>query len=185
MGWFKKKPDPITDRARALSDEIASLEAQIKKLGAKAESHSPSASPVQSPPGSPAPRLRSTAIPHGGTASHPPQAHPSSTPTEPIFEEVDQQRLKSKIDTDSTPEHYNDLGVRKYDLAAFVRRVINHFRGPSTANPKLVNYLAAGSIQGLRPMRYEKRVARNRFLFVVGGLLAVLIGIFAIIRNHH
>ena len=31
-------------------------------------------------------------------------------------------------------------------------------------NPKLVNYLAAGSIQGLRPMRYEKRVARNRVL---------------------
>ena len=32
MAWFKKKPDPISDRARALNDEIAELEAQIKKL---------------------------------------------------------------------------------------------------------------------------------------------------------
>jgi hypothetical protein len=46
-----------------------------------------------------------------------------------------------------------------------------------------VNYLAAGSIQGLRPMRYEKRVARNRVLFIALVLLALLVGIFAII--HH
>jgi hypothetical protein len=52
-------------------------------------------------------------------------------------------------------------------------------------NPKLVNYLAAGSIQGLRPMRYEKRVARNRFLFIVLGVLALLVGLFvAIARNY-
>jgi len=45
----------------------------------------------------------------------------------------------------------------------------------------LISYLAAGSIQGLRPLRYEKRVARNRvfaltlvFLFVVWGLIALL-----------
>jgi len=183
MGWFKKKADPISDRARALSEEIAALEAQIKRLDAKLES-TPSPAPA-----APAPRLRSTAMPHGAaTTTHAPQPNPfapAAPPHEPIFEEVDQQRLKAKADTLSTPEHYNDLGVRKYDLAAFLRRIKNHFRGPSTANPKLVNYLAAGSIQGLRPMRYEKRVARNRFLFVVIGLLLVLIGIFAIIRGHH
>ena len=32
MGVFKKKTDPISERARALSDEIAALEAQIRKL---------------------------------------------------------------------------------------------------------------------------------------------------------
>ena len=178
MGWFNKKTDPISDRARALSEEIAALEAQIKRLDAKLE------------PGPPAPRLRSTAMPHGAattihTSQPQPQAASNPTPREPIFEEVDQNRLKAKAETVTTPEHYNDLGVRKYDLAAFLRRIKNHFRGPSTANPKLVNYLAAGSIQGLRPMRYEKRVARNRFLFVVIGLLLVLVGIFAVIRNHH
>jgi hypothetical protein len=42
----------------------------------------------------------------------------------------------------------------------------NHLRGTPTANPKLVSYLAAGSIKGLRPLRYEKRIARNRFIFL-------------------
>jgi hypothetical protein len=29
-----------------------------------------------------------------------------------------------------------------------------------------VSYLAVGSIKGLRPLRYEKRIARNRFIFL-------------------
>ena len=32
MGLFKKKADPLSERARALSSEIAALEAQIKQL---------------------------------------------------------------------------------------------------------------------------------------------------------
>ena len=59
----------------------------------------------------------------------------------------------------ATREHYNELGVRKYDLVATWQRVKNIFKTPPASNPKLVNYLAAGSIQGLRPLRYEKRVA--------------------------
>ena len=87
---------------------------------------------------------------------------------------------------DTVPrEHYNDLGIRKYDLAAFFRRIKNNVRGPSTMNPKLVNYLAAGSVQGLRPMRYEKRVARNRFLFIFAGVLALLIGLVVALAHNY
>lgn len=169
MGWFKKKADPITDRARALTEEIAALEEQIKRLDSK----------LQPLPPAPAPRLRSTALPHGASAPfHSPTPPEPPRPTEPIFEDVDQNRLKDKEEAAATREHFNDLGVRKYDLSAFFRRWKNNFRGPPTANPKLVNYLAAGSIQGLRPMRYEKRVARNRFLFVTIGILLLLFGAF-------
>ena len=94
------------------------------------------------------------------------------------------QPLTSQQET-SLPEHYNELGVRKYDLPAFLKRVKNHFRGPSKTNPKLVNYLAAGGVQGLRPIRYEQRVARNRFWFLVIGLLILLIGIFSVIFHNH
>src|ERR1700756_5078090 len=177
MGWFKKKTDPISDRSRALNEQIATLEAQIKQLDAQlAQNNS-------------GPRLRSTARPHGAAASaqptQPAPTPPPPAPSEPIFEEVDQNRLKDRDEPDSTPEHYNDLGVRKYDLAALIQRIKNHFRGPSTANPKLVNYLAAGSIQGLRPMRYEKRVARNRFLLFFILVLLVLIGLFSMFFRHH
>jgi cell division protein FtsB len=175
MGLFNKKTDPISERARALSDEIAALEAEIKKLAQKEQNGS-----------SHAPRLRSTAMPHGAsTQLHPHTPLPQPAVREPIFEDVDQKRLQAKTETVTTPEHFNELGVRKYDLAALIERIKNNLRGPSTANPKLVSYLAAGSIQGLRPMRYEKRVARNRVIFIALILLALLVGVFAIIRNHH
>lgn len=173
MAWFKKKPDPISDRARALNDEIAQLEAEIRRLGARTEQ-----APAQ-------PRLRPAAVPHGTDVPHA-LAPPGQTLAahEPIFEEVHQDRLKAREEASLTPDHYNDLGVRKYDLPALLRRVRSQFRGPSTTNPKLVNYLAAGGIQGLRPLRYEARVARNRFLFSVVVLLLTLVGILWVFLRH-
>ena len=176
MAWFKKKPDPISDRARALNEEIAALEAQIQQLAQEKER---------------APRLRTTAIPHGETIQRAAEVETkpeaggqraeTAAPHEPIFEEVDQDRLKARGEV-ATPDHYNELGVRKYDLPALLRRIRNHFRGPSTNNPKLVHYLAAGGVQGLRPLRYEKRVARNRFIFFVALLFFVLLGIWLATR---
>src|SRR5207253_9691909 len=119
-------------RERVLNDEIAELEAQIKRLDSRVQreqSH---------------PRLRSTALPHGETLSHPAApTGPASQPAvqEPIFEEVDLNPLKVQAESPATPEHFNELGIRKYDLPALVRRVRGHFKGPSTTNPRLVSYL--------------------------------------------
>ena len=176
MAWFRKKPDPISDRARALSDEIARLESQIQQLDAQVQRD-------QSQP-----RLRSTALPHGSTVSHAtsaPAAPLAPAPHEPIFEEVGQHLLEGHSEAGTTPEHFNELGVRKYDLPALLRRVREHFRGPSTSNPKLVSYLAAGGIQGLRPLRYEKRVARNRLITFVGILFLLLLGtLYVFLKGH-
>ena len=49
---------------------------------------------------------------------------------------------------------------------------------PISSNPRMVNFLAAGSIEGLRLLRYERRVARNRFLAFSALLVLVLIGLF-------
>jgi hypothetical protein len=167
MAWFAKKPDPISDRARALDDEIAKLESQIQDLD------------VQLQRDQAQPRLRSTALPRGTTLSHatPAPAPPTSPAAhEPIFEEVGPELLAERGEVATTPNHYNELGVRKYDLPALWRRIREHFRGPSTTNPRLVSYLAAGGIQGLRPLRYEKRVARNRFIFFVIILFLAMLG---------
>ena len=194
MGLFKKKPDPISERAKLLNNQIAALEAEIKKLADQKETPptapapAPVATPARSPfatatpPSAPArvqsqsqshPRLRSTAMPHGQTIP---------TPQEPIFEEVGQSRIQSASEP-STPAHFNELGVRKYDLAAAWQRLKNHFRGPVASNPKLVHYLSAGSIQGLRPLRYEKRVARNRFIVFAVFLVLALWGLIALILS--
>ena len=171
MAWFTKKPDPISDRARALDKEIARLESQIQDLDAQ----------VQRDQGQP--RLRSTALPRGASVTHAmpaPASPPSPAAHEPIFEEVGPELLAERGEAATTPEHYNELGVRKYDLLALFRRVREHFQGPSTTNPKLVSYLAAGGIQGLRPLRYEKRVARNRFIVFAVFLFVVLLGLLAV-----
>jgi hypothetical protein len=172
MAFSKKKPDLISDKARTLNDQIAALEAEIKKLDAQ----------LQRPP---EPRFRSTALPFGETIPRVPEKPaPPPAPSEPVFEEVSHAKLAPRADGEAT-ELFNELGVRKYDLPALWNRVRNHFRGPTTSNPRLVNYLAAGGVHGLRPLRYEKRVARNRFfaLFII--VVAALFGLFMIFWPKH
>lgn len=169
MGWRKKKADPIDDRAKALSEEIARLEGEIKKLDSALQR-----TPVAGKPRS------------DFYDSHPAESgqHPrSSRRTEVVFEQVDPHALKGG-DSSETEGHYNELGVRKYDLPALFRRIRNHFRGPTTTNPKLVSYLAAGGMQGLRPLRYEKRVARNRFVVLFIGLFLMLLGLIWFFMRH-
>jgi hypothetical protein len=167
MALFKKKADPLSERSRALNSEIAALEAQIKALDSK----------VHDPPTTP--RLRSTARPHGATLS----AAPAS-PREPVFEPVDHHRVKAQPEPETPAAHFNELGVRRLDWSGAWRRLKNHFHGPPANNPRLINYLAAGSIQGLRPMRYEKRVARNRVIGLIIILVVMLWGIAAFLWRH-
>ena len=162
MAVFKKKADPISQRSKQLNAQIEALESQIKHLSVRIE-HARSH-----------PRVRSTAVPQGPRVDNGPAAAPSG----PIFEQVRPNGVKSQPEVESTASHYNDLGVRKYDLFGAFKRMQSHFRAPATSNPRLVSYLAAGSIKGLRPLRYEKRIARNRFLLLTGVFLAVLWGIF-------
>jgi len=188
-----KATDPISDRARALNNQIAALESEIKRLDSQLQ-------------GATTPRLRSTALPHGPTiprkpaggddaraaaifaeaktafARHKPEPPPASPPgaREPVFEEV----KPLQPDNIAAPDQFNELGVRKYDLPALVARLRGWFNRPPPANPRLVTYLAAGGVQGLRPLRYEKRVARNRFIALVAVLLVILLVIFShFLRN--
>lgn len=169
MSWLKKKSDPITERAKALNSEIAALEAQIKKLDTQLQRGQPPA------------RMRSTALPHGDRLTHSPQTVTATPPPpvsrEPIFEDLENRDLKSPAPPVNTPEHYNDQGVRKVDLTTVVARMKQWFSSPTTTNPRLVSYLAAGGIQGLQPLRREKRVARNRLIAMAVFLCLILVGI--------
>lgn len=179
--WLKKKEDPLTERARQLNSRIAALEQEIQKL------HEQSGASIQDEPEEHAsgPFFRSSTRPSGSASITAESTAPAKRSEEPVFVEVDHARLKHRTEPETTPAHFNELGVRKYDLLAFGRRVRNHLRGPTTSNPKLVSYLAAGSIQGLRPLRYEKRVARNRFILLVAGLFLLLLGIVSIFMRNH
>jgi hypothetical protein len=159
---FKKNGDPISERSRELTAKIAELETRIRKLHEIIEPEH-------------RPRFRSTAYPQGALASA----------REPVFERVDQNQLKNIAEARSETGHWNEPAAPWYDPASLFGIVKKYFSGASAANPKLVNYLAAGNVQGLRPLRYEKRVARNRFLALTVVFVAVLFGIFYFLARRH
>jgi hypothetical protein len=165
-----KAVDPISDRARALNAQIAALESEIKKLDTQLQQTT-------------TPRLRSTALPHGATITRTREPAPPPQPvSEPVFEEVKPVRVD---DEKATPDQFNELGVRKYDLPAFLNRLRRQFSRPAASDSRLVTYLAAGGVRGLRPLRYEKRVARRRFIVLVVLFLVILVGIlYTFLRNH-
>lgn len=155
MAWFKREADPIEERARELQDELNRLQQQIKRLETRrAEPPIRPTTPENRPIGKPAPRRREL------------QAG------DPIFEEVIVQPTPAPTevaaDASASANLYNSTGLRKYDLPALLRRVRTAIFGGGEENRKLINYLAAGSIHGLRPLRKEKRVARNQALVAAG-----------------
>jgi cell division protein FtsB len=168
MGFFHKKPDPLAERSRQLAARIAELESRIEQLKRQEE-------PADTR------RFRSTAYPPGSPAAA--RHSPPPRGGEPVFEQVDQKPLKDTPETRATANHYNEWGARKFDLPELCERIKRFFRGPPAANPKLVAYLAAGNIQGLRPLRYEKRVARNRFIALALVLVIVLFGLFCFLAR--
>src|ERR1035441_1534661 len=130
MASAKKKVDPISDRSRALTDQIAALESEIQKLDTQLQRV-------------PTPKFRSTAIPHGATIAraHEPAPSPPPQPAhEPVFEKVNPLR---DTDETATPDQFNELGVRKYDLPAFFNRLRNHFLFQSSGNPRHLPYFPA------------------------------------------
>lgn len=158
MALFKKKADPISERAKSLNAEIAQLEAKIKALSdetARANT---------------GPRIRSTAVPGHAPA-------PAPALATPVFVEVQHKPALLPMVQSTEPLVYNHLGARKFNPGAAWRRLCSHFRGAGTTNPRLVNYLAAGSVHGLQPLRIEKRVARNRTLLLIAVLVAVIWGV--------
>jgi uncharacterized small protein (DUF1192 family) len=150
MGWFKKKSDPVAERARALNERIAALQAQIEQLSSQLQA-----------PGADAPPA-------------PPARRPAG---EPVFERLPGPALQQRPGGAGGPPPGAELGLGPAAPAGW-RGWWARLRGSlggGPANPRLINYLAAGGIQGLRPLRYERRIARNRLLFICGVVALILL----------
>jgi hypothetical protein len=162
MGLFGKKKDPLHARENSLNAEIASLEDQIDQLKGVLKKAAKGADPKAAvAPVKPATSGRKSGSPDGG----------------PVFEPVDQNRLHDTKVPNPFSKNKEPRSIHTEGSVSFWEKLTRFFRGPTSSNPKLVNYLAAGNIHGLRPLRYEKRIHRNRTLLWVGILLVALIGL--------
>ncbi len=200
MALFDSRPAiPLDAHEKALSEEIARLEKEIATL------KRPSAKPertAQFPPtirsaSAPEPSLRPESSPPEAVKSPKRVASSSSSvqplplpPSIPPGLKVQSPTLDlarsaptpaiGSVETPIDPR-FNELGVRKFDLGSWwrarVSRLRQHTMGPTSNNPHMIKYLATGSVQGLRPLRYERRVARNRLLALVATLVVVLYGL--------
>lgn len=167
MGLFRKKSDPLAQRAQSLNRRIAELEAEISRLNQNLEPPAAGNGPSR-----PAPPPK-TGTPRPKT----PQPNPTH---EPVFEEMPSRPLEAKP-TPTQGRESVELGLKRPLWSEWWRRLKRQFVDPPPANEKLVNYLAAGSIQGLRSLRYERRIARNRIIFVCVVLGLLLWGVLAVV----
>ena len=165
MGFFQKKNDPIKDREKNLATEIRQLESQIQQLQGVLQEAAKE------------PRVRQTAYPSHGAPPKPNAANEPANPQhDPVFEPVDQQRLQQAA-TNPFKDRHDAKELRREGSTPFWQKAARYFRGPTSSNPKLVSYLAAGNIQGLQPLRYERRVARNRLLLWIGIIIILIVGL--------
>lgn len=169
MGLFKKKADPISERSRALKEEIEALEAQIRQLSEQDSGGKPQMSSAATER---APALAPAARPV------------SSTPLPPAKNRVLKQISAADFKLEAEPVLGPDLDAAGAKTT-LLTRILDELRGKPTTNPKLVRFLAAGSIQGLRPLRYEKRIARNRLIGLCFILLLLIWGILAVVLKNN
>ncbi len=166
MALFQRQADPISERERALEREMRALEDQIAALSDEAKETEQ------------LPRVRSTVRPR-----QLPARNPFASGQEVVFEPVDNEVITDPEPLDVESAHYNENGVKKLDLVQVWSRLQGYLKRSPGSQSKFVNYLAAGSIQGIRPLRYERRIARNRFLVMFGVLVLVLFSVFTMLQG--
>lgn len=159
MGWFRKPKDPMAARQAELDREIQAIQRRISDLAAR---------PVPQPVPQPARARRwpdAASIPASDLSAQPtpaplPAPAPFSVPT---------QRVAAASGPGAPADRFNLVEAWQ----RWVHRLGFQPRRPSG----LVHLMAAGSVHGLRPLRYERKIARRRFLLSLGLLLLILYGI--------
>lgn len=152
MAWFSKNSDPLDACARDLERELATLEFEI----AEADEEDTG------------PHYRSTVYPGQDLSG-----------TELILEDYDQSSLKTP--PSHIQEDLDGLSSKPTGFRERFKRLKQAVGAAPVSNPKLVELLSTGNIIGLQPLRYERRIARNRFFFMFFLLLLVLTGLATVL----
>ncbi|MBI5683681.1 MAG: hypothetical protein HZC54_01240 [Verrucomicrobia bacterium] len=170
MAWFGKRQSTLDRRLREIDKQLEDLDAQVRRL---------QRSPARNSPFKPAHTVYpSNRQPPAGTA--PPVASPATPPDAPppdhgnvSFGAPRQRELWPR----PAHEEPSEPPIRGWKM--WLRSFFQTRQRP--ADPKLVSYLSTGSFKTVRPLRYERRMSRYRFVFsfalLVGTLLVVILAL--------
>jgi len=159
MGWFTRPKDPMSARQAELDREIQAIQRRISDLSARPL---PQARPKPSAPPSVRPAPQNLATPGSWQNFESSAARPTPAPA-PVS--VAGPRTGPAVPAD------------RFNLVEVWQRWMQRLGGQPRRPSGLVNLMAAGSVHGLRPLRYERKIARRRFLLSLGLLLLLLYGI--------
>lgn len=151
MGILRKKTnDPINERLKQLNAEIASLDAQIRELKEKATKPA-----TQPEPG-----------------SHDAGVFQKQYDSIPFVD--NKKKIIAREEPQTTPDHYNEFGVKKFDLLARLNQLSTNQQSKTCDEKKiLAQRLIASNLDGMPILRRERRIRRNRLI-----LYSCIIAIF-------
>jgi vacuolar-type H+-ATPase subunit I/STV1 len=151
MAIFRKKNnDPISERLKQLNAEIANIDARIKEL-----------KEFKSKPTSLS------------------QTKQTNTLEEHLTIIDEKPEIKPKEEVQLTPEHFNEFGVKKFDLLGKLTKQTQ----PQDLDEKkiLTRKLIASSLQGPPTLRRERRIKRNRLILYTIIIALFLYGFIALL----
>ncbi len=202
MAWFKKKKSPIDQRLEELDRQMAELEALARRQQQEAAraaqaQPAPDASRPSQPPAAnrsagpaappPKPRFRTTVTPKGVAPIHGIEPHEvdffARKDKAVDFSLEAEERAASK--PSSEPEKTELPSPTQNQIHDFIDWVLRRGVQPKEPHPKerLASYLTTGSFQRLKPLRYERRVARTRFAILALIVVVVLILLYKFITR--
>lgn len=164
MALFGKRQNALDRRLREIDKELDHLEAQVRRL-----KHAPARGAAA--------KAASTVYPenHPQAAAPAPAAPAPPGPGRVSFGTPRQRELWSRH-TQEEEVHPPGGGGRPWWQSFFPER-------PRPADPKLVSYLSTGSFKTMRPLRYERRMARYRFGFSTALLVGAVLALMFALKN--
>ena len=154
MSWSRQPNHPVNRRLREVRKELEELDSEIQRLQSQVES---------APPPQPAPPESTEPPPQPGVRSQ----HGLSSREMDFFEP--QEKKFIRIEPGHEPNEYDDPASSS---------AVTHISprvAPDQGKARLAFYVRP-AVQTLKPLRYERRVARNRVIawIVIVSLLVFL-----------
>jgi hypothetical protein len=184
MSWFSNRHDPLGKEERKLRSQIAEVERQIsqlekaKKKVEQGETPPSTSNPFEDPVSLLRKRKRLFSNPEDVEKYRISGSHKDAEEPDASDGADGESSLAYSGQTNSSTPPLRSPVRQKDELSSSLNQLVRASRidpnAPTEEETRLLKYLAAGNLEGMRKLRYEKGVARNRKI-----VMAIALGLLA------